>query len=409
MTSTDPVSGDVVARLRDGRTVHGFADDGLGHVLDEFVVNFERRSDLGAACAVYRDGQPLLDVWGGIADRRNGTAWSHDTAAVIFSCTKGLLALCVYSLVQDARLDLDAPIATYWPAFAGHGKATITVRDAMAHRSGLAALDTDLSRADVLRWEPVIRAIEAQRPHHRPDEGHLYHAMTYGWIVGEVIHRVTGLLPGQLFAQRFGNPLGLRTWIGVPADPRPPVAWMEVPLPDEDSEDAREASRLAAENPLVERSLSMGGAFGFPVENDQVSFNDPAIQEAPIPGANGVSTAASLARLYAACVGTPPGSASPLLTGASIEDVLRVRSAGPQLSGLPDDGARWGTGFQLSSPPSQPMLGPRSFGHAGAGGQLAFADADRGVGFAYLSNQMGGYGDTRARSLTDALRVALDV
>jgi CubicO group peptidase (beta-lactamase class C family) len=408
MTTVDPVTVEVVARLGDGRTVHGFADDGLGRVVDEFVANFERRWDLGAACAVYRDGRPVVDVWAGIADRRHGTTWSHDTAAVIFSCTKGLLALCVYSLVQDGLLELDTPIATYWPGFAAHGKASITVREAMAHRSGLAALDTDLSRADVLVWEPVIRAIEAQPPHHRPNEGHLYHAMTYGWIVGEVIHRVTGLLPGQLFAQRFGGPMNLRTWIGVPADPRPPVAWMEAPLPDEDSDDAREASRLAADNPLVERSLSMGGAFGFPVENDGVSFNDPAIQQAQIAGANGVSTAASLARLYAACVGTPPGSAGPLLTEASVEDVLRVQAAGPQLSGLPDDGARWGTGFQLSSPPTQPMLGPRSFGHAGAGGQLAFADADRHVGFAYLSNQMGGYGDARARSLTDALRNALD-
>ena len=153
----------------------------------------------------------------------------------------------------------------------------------------------------------------------------------------------------------------------------------------------------------------MGGAFGFPVEAGEVSFNDPAIRAAEIPGANGVSSAASLARLYAACVGTADGVPAPLLTEASIADALRVRSAGPQLSGLPDDGARWGTGFQLSSPPGQPMLGPRSFGHAGAGGQLAFADADGRVGFAYLSNQMGGYGDARAKSLSLALRDALGV
>jgi CubicO group peptidase (beta-lactamase class C family) len=404
MTTEEVETAPLLARLDDGRTIHGVVDDGFGGVLDTFIANFRDRADRGAACAAYRKGRPLVDIWGGVADARAGTAWAHDTAAVIFSCTKGVLAICVYILVQEGRLDLDAPIAACWPAFAANGKDGITLREAMAHRAGLAALDVDLTREDVLAWEPVIRAIEAQRPLHAPGDGHLYHAMTYGWILGEVIRRVTGDMPGRFFARRLAAPLGLRTWIGVPAGLRPRIAWMEVPLPDEDSEAARDASRLADADPVIERSLSMGGAFGFPVEDGRVSFNDPAIQAAEIPGANGVSTAKSLARLYAACVGGPDG---PLLTEATLADACEVQSAGPQLSGLPDDGARWGTGFQLSSPPGQPMLGPRSFGHAGAGGQLAFADLDTGVGFAYLSNQMGGYGDARARSLTEGLRAAL--
>jgi CubicO group peptidase (beta-lactamase class C family) len=221
-----------------------------------------------------------------------------------------------------------------------------------------------------------------------------------------VIRRVTGAMPGRFFAQAVGEPLGLRTWIGVPPDVRSTIAWMEVPLPDEDSEAARRASRLAASDPIIARSVSMGGAFGFPVESGVVSFNDPEIQAAEVPGANGVSSAESLARVYAACV-SPMDAGRPLLSAESIADALEVRAAGPQLSGLPDDGTRWGTGFQLSSPPSQPMLGPRSFGHAGAGGQLGFADADHRVGFAYLSNQMGGYGDPRARELTHAVRRAI--
>ncbi len=145
----------------------------------------------------------------------------------------------------------------------------------------------------------------------------------------------------------------------------------------------------------------MGGAWQFPVGDGQVTFNDPAIQAAEVPAANGIGTAESLARMYAACVGTVDGVR--LLSELSIEDALRVRSSGPQLTGMPDDGARWGTGFQLASPPGQPMLGPTSFGHAGAGGQLGFGDAAAGVGFAFLGNQMGGYGDHRARALSDAL------
>jgi CubicO group peptidase (beta-lactamase class C family) len=385
--------------------VFGETADGYGAVMHAFVQNFTERGDVGAACAVYVDGRIVIDLWAGVADRRTGKPWHANTAAVIFSCSKGVLAICAYVLAQQGLLDLDAPVARYWPEFAAHGKGAITVRQAMSHRAGVPCLDLDLTKKDVIAWQPVIHAIEAQEPLFATDAGHCYHALTYGWLIGEVIRRITGLTPGALFRTLIGDPLGLRTWIGLPAEARPTVAWMEPPLPDEDSAAARESARLSLESRLVQRSLSMGGAFAFPAEGDLVTFNDPALQEAEIPGANGISTPRSLARLYATCVSEIDGVR--LLTDASIADALRVQASGPQLSGMPDDGARWGTGFQLGSPPSQPMLGARSFGHAGAGGQLAFADAEFRVGFAYLSNQMGGYGDARARELTRALRAVL--
>jgi CubicO group peptidase (beta-lactamase class C family) len=229
--------------------------------------------------------------------------------------------------------------------------------------------------------------------------------MTYGWLVGEIIRRITGLTPSRQFRAALGDPLRLQTWIGLPYDERRSVAWMAPPLPDEDSDAAREVARIAREDPTAYRAASMSGAFAFPADGGVVTFNDPTIQAGEIPGANGISTARSLARLYGGCVSDVGGP--PILTRRSIDDALAVRSAGPQRSGVPDDGARWGTGFQLASPPSQPMLGPTSFGHAGAGGQLAFADRDHRVGFAYLGNQMGGYGDGRARELTRAVRIAI--
>lgn len=390
--------------LPDGRRIRGEIQPGFGGVLDAFLDNFEGRGDLGAACAVVAGGRTVVDLWGGIADSRNRRPWSHDTAAVIFSCSKGLVAMCAYRLADGGRLDLDAPIVRYWPEFAAGGKAAITVRDALTHRAGLAALDTDLTRADVTAWDPVIKAIERQRPSHRPADGHQYHTMTYGWIVGEVIRRVTGLRPGAFFRAEIGGPRGLRTWIGLPGSPRPDVAWMEPPLPDEDSDIARATARLAAADPAIERAATMSGAYAFPADDRHVTFNDPDLQAAEIPAANGISTAASLARLYAACLPSDPDA---VISPASLRDVLVVRSKGQGLAGLPDDGSRWGTGFQLASPPSQPMLGASSFGHAGAGGQLAFGDVDHDIGFAYLGNQMGGYGDGRARVLTSALRAAV--
>jgi CubicO group peptidase (beta-lactamase class C family) len=400
-TSADPSEEIEQIELRDGRRIHGWVDEGYGRVMDAFVANFTDRHDLGAGCAASVGGRVVVDVWGGLADRRSGRPWDQNTAAVIFSCSKGVLAICVYLLLQEGRLDLDAPVARYWPEFGALGKEAITVRQAMSHRAGVPSLDVDLTRDEVLAWDPVIQAIETQRPMFAPTAGHVYHALTYGWLVGELISRLTGLTPGRYFREAVGDPLVLRTWIGLPDEARGSVAWIEAPLPDEDSDAAREAARLVRENPVVERSVSLGGAFAFPADGDLVTFNDPAIQAAEIPGANGISTAGSLARLYAACVSEVAGP--PLLHHDSIEDGLRVRSAGRQLSGAPDDGSRWGTGFQLSSPPSQPMLGAASFGHAGAGGQLAFADATHHVGFAYLSNQMGGYGDMRARELTVSL------
>jgi CubicO group peptidase (beta-lactamase class C family) len=393
-----------LANLGDGRRIQGIVEQGFGAVMDAFVLNFVERQDCGSGCTVYVAGNAVVDLWGGYADSRTRRPWDQDTAAVIFSCSKGVLAICAYLLVQEGLLDLDRPIADYWPRFGGNGKSRITLRQAMSHRAGLPALDVDLTRDQVLGWDPVIKAIEDQQPH-RLLEGHLYHAMTYGWLVGEVIRRLTGSKPGEYLQVAIARRLGLQTWIGLPANERPTVAWMEPPLPDEDTEAARDAARIAGEHPIVDRSLTMGGAFPFPAAEGVVTFNDPAIQAGEIPGANGISTARSLARLYGACVSEVDGVR--LLSESSIKDALNALSHGPQLSGMPDDGSRWGTGFQLSSPPSNPMLGPTSFGHAGAGGQLAFADAEKEVGFAYLSNQMGGYGDRRARALTEALTAAV--
>jgi CubicO group peptidase (beta-lactamase class C family) len=391
---------------RDGIAVHGFIEDGFGPVMDEFVRNFDERRDLGSACTVYAGGRPVVDIWAGTADRRTGRPFEHDSTTVIFSCTKGVMAVCAYLLVQDGRLDLDAPIATYWPEFAQAGKDRITVRDAMSHRAGLSYLDADLTLEDVEAWDPVIRAIEQQVPHWQPVDGHAYHAATIGWILGEVVRRITGLSAGTYFRQALGDPLGLRTWIGLPVAERPHVAWMEPPLPDEDSDMARGFAAVAGERHLV-RAMSLGKAFAFPAADGTVTFNDPRIQAAEVPAAAGISNAASLARLYAACVTGVDGRPA-LLTRSSIEDGLRVRSEGPQLTGQPNDGARWGSGFQISSPPYFPMLGPGSFGHTGAGGQLAFGDIQHGASFAYLTNQMGGFGDRRATALTEALRGVLD-
>ena len=197
-----------------------FVEPGWGAVADAFRTNFED-GKVGAACSVWRDGRPVVDLWGGLADPA-GRPWASDTIVIIFSCTKGVTAICANRLIEEGRLDPDALVAAYWPEFAAHGKDRITVRQALSHRAGLAALDADLTMDDLAAWDPVVAAIAAQAPSWEPGSAHGYHSRTFGWIVGELIRRVTGLMPGTYLAEQLARPLGLELYLGVPdaVDPR---------------------------------------------------------------------------------------------------------------------------------------------------------------------------------------------
>jgi CubicO group peptidase (beta-lactamase class C family) len=395
----------MTARRASRRTLHGSVSARFEPVADAFAANFEERGDVGAALAVYRHGEAVVDLWGGEADPRTGRPWTADTPAVVFSCTKGVLAIATYLLVQDGRLDLDAPVVEYWPEFGRAGKAEIPVRWLLSHRAGLSSLDRPLTRDEVLAWVPVIRAVEAQAPLWPPGTSWAYHTITYGWLVGEVIRRVSGMSVGTFVRRRLAEPLGLRFWIGLPLAEREHVAWLLAPLRDTDPELARPIREADAQPERV-RAATMGGAFAFPAEGEHVTFNDPDIQAAELPGANGIGDARSLARLYEACV-LPVDGLRPM-TSASVDDALIERSSGRPWSGPAEPGSRFGTGFALASPPGSPLVGPRSFGHGGAGGELAFADDTHGIGFAYVNNQMGGIPDERAARLVEALRGCLD-
>jgi CubicO group peptidase (beta-lactamase class C family) len=383
----------------------GDVQDGFEPVADAFAMNFEAHGELGAAVVVYADGRKVVDLWAGTADQRTGRPWLLDTPAIVFSVTKGVLAICAYRLVRQELLNLEAPVARYWPEFAAHGKAGITVRMLLSHRAGLPALDPAITLSEAISWDPVIRAIEEQRPLWEPGTAHSYHTITYGWLIGEVIRRITGQSPGAFLRSELSNPLELDLWIGAPQSVIERAAWLEPPMPDTDPVLAAVIAEWSANEPVAERAATMGGAFGFPLADGQVTFNNPDVQRAEIPGANGIGTADSLARLYAACVSDIDGRR--ILAPEQVDDALVVRSIGQQVFGPPDRGERWGTGFALDSPPAQPLLGPRSFGHGGAGGELAFADDTFGVGFGYINNRMGGIGDVRANLLTAAVRSCL--
>jgi CubicO group peptidase (beta-lactamase class C family) len=389
--------------------VDGWADVGYGAVADEFAANFSQRGELGAAVTLFVDGRMVVDLWGGVADRETGRPWSKDTVAVVFSCTKGVVALCVATLVERGLIELDAPVARYWPEFGQGGKRDITVRCLLSHRAGLPVVDRALTLQDVLSWTPVVHALEEQVPLWTPGSAYAYHALTYGWLAGELIRRVTGHTPGSYFRQRFVLPLHLNTWIGFPRDQMDRLARL-APHPVRPDEacgigpvSAFQPSPMVADVPT--RAVTMNGAIPFPGLGGEETFNDASVLAAEIPGANGVSTARGLAKLYAAAVGGVAG-AEPL-AHATITDFIKLQSVGLPWVGGPNGGLSWGSGFMLDSPPARPMLGPRSFGHDGASGSLAFGDDEHRVGFGYINNSFVDAPDTRANVLTAAVRRCL--
>ncbi|WP_062213739.1 serine hydrolase domain-containing protein [Streptomyces sp. NBRC 109706] len=375
---------------------NGWVDEGWGPVADVFARNFADFDELGAAVTVFVDGRKTVELWDGIADRRTGRAWTGDTAVPVFSCAKGLVSLCAHLLAQRGRLDLDAPVSRYWPEFAQAGKESITCRMVLAHRAGLPALDASPDFDRIAAWAPVVRAIEEQRPLWEPDTAYEYHGHVFGFLIGEVIRRITGDTPGVFFRRAIGDPLGLRAWIGLP-----PEEW-----------DARARLVEAEGRPpmpgpehLLTRIVTMNGALVFPGLDEPHGWNDPALLAMELPGAGATASATGLAGVYAAAV-SGIGDGERLLSRDTVTDAVREVSAGKGWLGF-DSGARWGSGYLLNSS-FRPMLSERSFGNDGAGGQFAFGDDTHGVGFAYVANRMVGHGDARATRLVAAVRSCLN-
>ena len=369
----------------------GFVEPGFEPVRDAFVANFERRGDLGASVCVYRDGRPVVDLWGGLADATSRVAWERDTIVTVFSMTKGVSAIVANLLVERGLLDPDAPVATVWPEFAAAGKERITIGDALAHRAGLPRIDRPLTRSEALGWDPVIAAIAAQEPVWEPGTAHGYHMRSFGWIVGELVRRVTGRTLGEFFATEIADPVGIDFHIGLPAVHEPRVAPLVTP-----SAAYHEAIAGLPDDLLLTSVLSgPSGHFRY----DEM-WNTRELRAIELPSSNGVGNARAVARLYAHLIGDGVDGRR-ILSPATVERATRVRSHGPDRVILID--TAFGLGFML--PPALPTpVGPRSFGHGGAGGSASWADPDAGIAVAYAMNTMSfDPADGRAEALARAV------
>jgi CubicO group peptidase (beta-lactamase class C family) len=379
--------------------IGGNVEPGFEAVQEAFTRNFEDGRETGAAFCLHVHGRKVVELHGGTFERQGDRPYDRDTLQLVFSSTKGATAACANLLAQRGQLDLQAPVARYWPEFARGGKQDIPVLYLLTHQAGLPAVDAALTATEVQAWEPAVAALAAQTPFWDPGSAHGYHAVSYGFLVGEVIRRVTGRTVGTFFAQEIADPLGLEFWIGLPDAQEhrvSPLTGGVLPAADVGGGDTGFATTLLA------RALNFGGAF-----SESGWANQRAWHAAEVPAANGITNAVSLSRLYAGLIGTVEGGPSePILSRDQVDQARTVRTFGPDqvFSSVGFEMEQHiGQGFWVASP-FAPFGGAGSFGHTGAGGSYGFADPENGLAVGYVMNKMstGVTADPRSRRLVSA-------
>ncbi|GGS76590.1 serine hydrolase [Planobispora rosea] len=382
-------------------TIHGDCDDRFDGVRKAFEENFSTRGELGAAVAVTVDGTTVADLWGGHADEARTRPWERDTLVNAWSTTKGIVALCAHMLAGRGLLDLDAPVASYWPEFAAAGKQDLPVRWLLSHRAGLSGPREPTTGDDLLDWELMTSRLAAMEPWWEPGSRSGYHALTYGYLVGEVIRRVDGRTVGHFLREEVTGPLGLDFAVGLPESQDGRVAELAQEPPPAGSEQAEIYARMhpaaiaALANPLF-------GAQG---------ANAPAWRRAEVPAANGHGTARAVAALYGimACGGSWDGRR--LLSAEAVERARQGQGSCVDLV----LGAGFGgeteiaLGYWLSGARASYGPNPRAFGHDGYGGSFGLADPEAGVSIGYVMNRMGSLiaDDPRKMALIEAVYAAL--
>lgn len=377
--------------LSQGLVLQGRVEPGFERVREAFAANFSRNDDyreVGAALAVYRAGYCVVDLWAGHANRARSRPWQRDTLINVYSSTKGIVATAAALLVDEGRLRYEDPVARYWPEFAQAGKDATTIAQLLSHQSGLTGFLQPTTVEDLYDWPASCAKLAAQAPFWPPGSTSSYHAMTWGYLVGEVLRRAAGMSVGALLQERIAAPLAADIFVGLPDKLEPRVAEMLRPLAAPDlSALTQPPQALAA---LVNPQL------------DPEVCNQRAWRAAEIPAANGQASAQGLARVYAALANGGTLGGTRLLSPQAIQAMTAVQAhRADLLLGFQDN---WLLGMCLNQ---MGMLGPKAetFGHSGWGGSFGAANLETGIGIGYVCNQMGAQlvGDPRGAGLCAAI------
>jgi CubicO group peptidase (beta-lactamase class C family) len=371
--------------------VHGLIPERFAPVREAFVANFAAGEELGARFSACIDGEVVLDLYAGHADRARTLPFAADTLAPVFSTTKALAALLIARLVDEGRLDYDQPVADVWPEFAQAGKASASVAQVLSHQCGLPGFPDPMDPAEWFDWNAICARLAAMAPMWPIGSASGYHPITFGYLAGEIFRRIDGRTMGAALREDFAEPFGLDLWIGLPDSEHGRVAEMQRPNALPAMGEANAARRAAFGTPWA----APGGRGG------------ADWRRAEIPSANGHATAPALARIMStlACGGELDGAS--LLLPTTIEAAAQERIRGDDLV-LPN-WVSWGAGFMRNEGSWKYGPGGRTFGHSGWGGSCAFADPERRLSAAYVMTKQSTAltGDERAQRLIRALYACL--
>jgi CubicO group peptidase (beta-lactamase class C family) len=379
--------------------LNGTVEPGYEKVRDAFTENFDLHGDVGAAVTVYRHGRVVVDLWGGERNAAAGEPWEEDTLVRVASTTKGITAVCANLLAQQGKLDFDEAVATYWPEFAAEGKGSIPVRWIMSHQAGLPVVDRVFTKEEVFAGEPIGEALAAQKPIWEPGTAHGYHGQTYGYLVAELIRRLSGRSVGTFLADEVAGPLALDTFIGLPEEMLPRMAQVISPAYGPPADKAGDGAPALTDVDAEEMAFRLRV---FLFTHLRPDYNSPEWLQIEMPSANGVTTARSLAKLYASLIGEVDGVR--LFTQETLDAARTCQTDGEDR--VLRRHTRYGLGFALASS-HLPSIGPGSFGHPGAGGSIGLADPESGVAMAYVQNLHKMADDPRAANLIEAVRNSL--
>ena len=383
--------------------IEGTCDPRYRALADEFERNFREREEVGASVCVTLDGETVVDLWGGLADPAAGTPWTADTIGIVFSCTKGAVAICAHVLAARGKLELDAPVAEYWPEFATAGKESATVRMMLDHSVGVPALREPVPAGGCNDFDYMAQRLADEEPFWEPGLRNGYHMLSFGWTVGELVRRVSGQSLGSFFREEIARPLGLDFWIGLPESEEPRVADVIPWLPGPDHVPGPFQLKLVGD-PTSIQHLSLLNSGGF-------NPNARECHAAEIGGGGGIGNARSLAGMYApfACGGS--------LGEVDLVDAQTLARMGEVSMATHEDATlliptRFALGFMKSmdnrrrrqGDRDSAVIGARAFGHVGAGGSIGFAEPTSRMSFGYSMSKMG-QGillNVRGQSLVDA-------
>ena len=332
----------------------------------------------GSSLAVFENGKPVVNLWQG--ETTGGKPWTADSVSVIFSCTKGLASILAHRLIQEGKLDPEQKVSFYWPEFAQGGKQDIPVKWLLQHKAGLSATRRDLTIDEITDGHTIEDELAKQVPLWEPGTAHGYHALTFGTLVGKLVHNITGKTLGKYFSELIAEPLSVNAWVGLPKGKFANLAPLH-------SDGKRTATVADPESDLywLDKAMTFGGALDHQVESFETGFNNPKLLSAELPGAGGVSNAFALAKIYSAAATETDGVR--LLTDDTLRAATVAQSTGPlQFESQTGPFPAWGNGFMLDVPGFKDMLGSSSFGHDGLGGQNAFGDFEHRMSFAYTTN-----------------------